>query len=212
MLHDWPDRTRSGRGTPEPASRLEVLHALANPDKRPEPTATEIESPLGTLQLVAAVGWLCMARFIGQDSGLGPDLGRIRLRLGWRFGGAYRGGHGDRGVLDAAAQQLAEYFAQARTEFELPVWAPGRSFDEQVWQELLHIPPGQTRTYGQIAAAIGRPKAAGSVARAVGENSLAIIVPCHRAAASGGRLTNRGLGLWRKRRLLALERGDAPPA
>ena len=212
MLHDGPDRILSGRGTPEPASRLEVLHALANPDTQLEPTAIEIETPLGTLRLAAAAGWLCMAQFIDQDSGLGATLDRIGLLLGWRFGGAYHGGQGDRAVLDAAAQQFAEYFAQARTEFELPVWAPGRSFDEQVWQELLRIPPGQTRTYGQIAAAIGRPRAAGSVAQAVGENRLAIIVPCHRAAASGGRLTNRGLGVWRKRRLLALERGDASPA
>lgn len=211
MLHDLPDNTRSSRGTPEPASRLEVLHALANPDTRLEPSATEIETPVGTLRLAAAVGWLCMEQFIDQDSGLGPALGQIRLRLGWRFGGAYQRGRDDWAILDAAAQQFAEYFAQARTEFELPVWSPGRSFDEQVWQELLHIPPGQTRTYGQIAAAIGRPKAAGSVARAVGENPLAIIVPCHRAAASGGRLTNRGLGLWRKRRLLALECAGAPP-
>jgi AraC family transcriptional regulator of adaptative response/methylated-DNA-[protein]-cysteine methyltransferase len=191
---------------------LEVLRALANPDTQLEPTATEITTPLGTLRLVAAVGWLCMAQFIDQDSGLGAALDRIRLRLGWRFGGAYQRGQGDQAILDAAAQQFAEYFAQARTEFELPVWMPGRSFDEQVWQELLRIPPGQTRTYGQIAAAIGRPRAAGSVARAVGENRLAIIVPCHRAAASGGRLTNRGIGLWRKRRLLALERAGAPPA
>ena len=161
MLHDWPDSTLSGRGTPEPSSRLEVLRALANPDTQLEPTVTEIETALGTLRLAAADGWLCMARFIDQDSGLGPDLGQIRLRLGWRFG-AYQRGQGDQAIFDAAAQQFAEYFAQARTEFELPVWAPGRSFDEQVWQELLRIPPGQTRTYGQIAAAIGRPRAAAS--------------------------------------------------
>ena len=107
---------------------------------------------------------------------------------------------------------MEEYFARTRTEFELPVWAPGRRLEEQVWQESLRIPWGQTRTYGQIAAAIGRPKAIGSVALAVGENRLAIIVPCHRAVASGGRLTNYGVGRWRKRRLLELERAARPTA
>ena len=109
MLHDLPDDTRSGRGTPEPASRWEVLQALANPDTQLEPSATEIETPLGTLRLAAAGGWLCMVQFIDQDSGLGGTLDRIGLLLGWRFGGAYHGGQGDRAVLDAAAQQFAEF-------------------------------------------------------------------------------------------------------
>lgn len=190
----------------------EVLRALADTDATLEPTVTEITTPLGTLRLGAAVGWLCMAEFIDQDSHFGTTWDRIQLRLGWRFGRGYHAAQGDQAVLDAAAQQMEEYFARTRTEFELPVWAPGRRLEEQVWQESLRIPWGQTRTYGQIAAAIGRPKAIGSVALAVGENRLAIIVPCHRAVASGGRLTNYGVGRWRKRRLLELERAARPTA
>ena len=190
----------------------EVLRALADTDAKLEPTVTEITTPLGTLRLGAAVGWLCMAEFIDQDSHFGTTWDRIQLRLGWRYGRGYHAAQGDQAVLDAAAQQMEEYFARTRSEFELPVWAPGRRLEEQVWQELLRIPWGQTRTYAQIGAAIGRPKAIGSVALAVGENRLAIIVPCHRAVATGGRLTNYGVGRWRKRRLLELERAARPTA
>lgn len=103
-----------------------------------------------------------------------------------------------------------EYFAASRTEFELPIWAPGRRLVEQVWQELLSTPRGQLRTFGQIAEAIGRPRATSSVAQAVGQNRLMIIVPCHRAVPADGRLTNLGVGQWAKRRLLELERTGTP--
>ena len=155
---------------------------------------------------------MCLAEFIHQESHWGALCDRIQLRLGWRFGSRYRAGQGDRAVLNAAARQLKEYFAGSRTEFELPVWAPGRRLEEQVWQELLSIPRGQLRTFAQIAEAIGRPRAAGSVAQAVGQNRLMIIVPCHRAVAAGGRLTNLGVGPYGKRRLLELERTGTPIA
>ena len=108
-------------------------------------------------------------------------------------------------MLDDAAAQLVEYFAGNRSGFSLPLWAPGTALQEQVWQELQRIPCGQTCTYGEVAAAIGRPRAARPVGRAVGDNRLAIVIPCHRVVGSGGRLTGYGGGLWRKRHLLELE-------
>ena len=89
MLHDWPDSTRSDRGTPERASRLELLRALVNPDTQLEPTATEIETPLGTLRLAAAVGWLRMAQFHRAAASGGRlsirGLGLWRKRRPWRW-------------------------------------------------------------------------------------------------------------------------------
>ena len=76
----------------------------------------------------------------------------------------------------------------------------------QVWETLLRIPYGQTWSYGQVAAAIDRPRAARPVGQAVGANPIGIIVPCHRVIGAGGALTGFGGGLWRKRRLLTLER------
>ena len=192
------------------SSMDEVLRALADPGSRLEPTVREVASPLGTLRLAAADGWLCLAEFIGSESHWGAAGDLIALRLGWRFGSRYHTDRGDQAVLDAAARQLKEYFAASRTEFELPIWAPGRRLEEQAWQELLRIPRGQLRTFGQIAEAIGRPRAISSVAQAVGQNRLMIIVPCHRAVPADGRLTSLGVGQWAKRRLLELERTGTP--
>ena len=206
MARDEVGGARSVDGASALSSMDEVLRALADPDSRLEPTVREVTSPLGTLRLAAADGWLCLAEFIDSESHWGAACDRIALRLGWRFGSRYHASRGDRAVLDAAARQLEEYFAASRIEFELPVWAPGRRLEEQVWQELLRIPRGQLHTFGQIAEAIGRPRAAGSVAQAVGQNRLMIIIPCHRTVPAGGRLTNLGVGQWAKRRLLELER------
>lgn len=212
MARDEVGSERSRDSASARASMEEVLRALTDPGARLEPTVAEVESPLGTLRLGAAEGWLCLAESIVPDSHWGTVCDGIQLRLGWRFGSGYHEGRGDRAVLDAAARQLEEYFAGSRTEFELPVWAPGRRLEQQVWQELLRIPRGQLRTFAQIATAIGRPLAFSSVAQAVGQNRLLIIIPCHRAVAASGRLTNLGMGQWAKRRLLELERVGTPLA
>ena len=159
----------------------EVLRALADPDSRPEPTVREVTRSLGDATAGRADGWLCLVEFIDSESHWGAVC----------FARATMGRAGDRAVPDAAARQLEEYFAASRTEFELPVSAPGRRLEEQVWQELLPVPHGQLRTFGQIAEAIGRPRAASSVAQAVGQNRLMIIIPCHRAVPADGRLTAR---------------------
>jgi methylated-DNA-[protein]-cysteine S-methyltransferase len=108
-------------------------------------------------------------------------------------------------VLLATADQLREYFAGHRRTFDLPLAPQGTGFQQIVWNALLAIPFGQTRSYGQIAAAIGRPAASRAVGAANGRNPIAIIVPCHRVIGASGDLTGYGGGLPTKRWLLAHE-------
>jgi AraC family transcriptional regulator of adaptative response/methylated-DNA-[protein]-cysteine methyltransferase len=123
----------------------------------------------------------------------------VRRRLGCVFA------PGSTPVLDRLATQLGEYFAGRRRSFEVPMRAPGTPFQERVWRTLGSIPPGETRSYAAMARAIGRPSAVRAVAKANGDNRIAILIPCHRVVGSDGNLTGYGGGLWRKRRLLELE-------
>ena len=109
-------------------------------------------------------------------------------------------------LLAEAQRQLEEYFAGARTSFDLPLAPRGTPFQQAVWGALLDIPYGETRTYGQIAAAVGRPRASRAVGGACHCNPIAIIVPCHRVVGSSGALTGYAGGLDKKSALLALER------
>ena len=91
--------------------------------------------------------------------------------------------------------------------FEVPLNAPGTPFQERVWNELCRIPFGELRSYEQIAVGIGSPKAVRAVGRANGMNRIAIVIPCHRVVGKDGTPTGYGGGIWRKQRLLDLERG-----
>ena len=102
-------------------------------------------------------------------------------------------------------RQLAEYFAGERREFDLALAPQGTPFERAVWGELLKIPFGETRTYGEIAETLGRPGAARAVGRANSANPIPIVVPCHRVIGSDGSLTGFGGGLDAKSRLLELE-------
>jgi len=108
-------------------------------------------------------------------------------------------------LVDAAVEQLAQYFAGERLSFDLPLALPGTPFQQRVWRQLLLIPFGLSTTYGAIATAIGRPRGARAVGRAVGRNPLSIIVPCHRVIGAAGDLRGYGGGLWRKAWLLRHE-------
>jgi methylated-DNA-[protein]-cysteine S-methyltransferase len=112
----------------------------------------------------------------------------------------------DEGFADAR-EQLGEYFAGARTCFDLPLVLNGDAFQALVWAELQRIPYGETVSYGDIAREIGRPQAARAVGLANGQNPIAVIVPCHRVIGADGSLTGYGGGLERKRLLLDLEQG-----
>jgi methylated-DNA-[protein]-cysteine S-methyltransferase len=108
-------------------------------------------------------------------------------------------------VLSVAAEQLHEYFAGERREFDLPTSAQGDPFQERVWAMLREIPFGETVTYGELAERIGSRALARKVGQAVGYNPLSIIVPCHRVVGKDGKLTGYAGGLKRKQFLLDLE-------
>lgn len=108
-------------------------------------------------------------------------------------------------LLDAAEAQLREYFAGARRTFDLPLAPHGTAFQQRVWTALRAIPYGETRTYGELAAAIGSPNASRAVGMANHRNPIPIIIPCHRVICANGTLTGYAGGLEIKRKLLALE-------
>lgn len=108
-------------------------------------------------------------------------------------------------VLDAAKEQLMEYFAGSRKTFDLPLNSGGTAFQKRVWQALTQIPYGETETYGQLAARIDAPKAARAVGQANNRNPIPIVIPCHRVIGANGSLVGYSDGVDIKRRLLELE-------
>ncbi len=111
----------------------------------------------------------------------------------------------DTPLLLEAKRQLEEYFAGLRASFSLPLNPQGTAFQKKVWQQLEAIPYGQTRTYGQIAAAVGQPTASRAVGGANHNNPIAIVIPCHRVIGANGKLTGYAGGLDIKEKLLRLE-------
>ena len=110
---------------------------------------------------------------------------------------------------DALAGELREYFAGTRTAFTARIVQRGSPFSTAVWAALCEIPCGETRSYGELAAHLGRPSAVRAVARANGANQVAILVPCHRVIGADGTLVGYGGKLWRKQWLLDHERKSA---
>ena len=111
----------------------------------------------------------------------------------------------DDALLQRAASQLRAYFNGERSGFDVPLDPRGTAFQRGVWQALQAIPAGSTRSYGQIASALGAAKAVRAVGGAVGRNPLSVVVPCHRVVGGDGSLTGYAGGVDRKRALLALE-------
>lgn len=118
-----------------------------------------------------------------------------------------RGREEESPLLRAARTQLLEYLSGARRSFDLPLDPAGTDFQRSVWEALRAIPYGQTRTYGEIAAAVGRPRAVRAVGQANHVNPLPIFIPCHRVVGKNGALTGYAGGLDLKGALLALESG-----
>lgn len=110
-----------------------------------------------------------------------------------------------RGPVAQAARQLREYFAGARTEFDLPLAPEGTEFQRSVWRRLQEIPYGETISYGELARRVGNPKASRAVGAANGQNPIPIVIPCHRVIGANGKLTGFGGGLPTKEALLTLE-------
>lgn len=132
-----------------------------------------------------------------------PALTREVEELQSRHGYVVAPGHN--APLRQIEEQLDEYFAGTRSAFSVPLHLPGSAFDQQVWEQLLQIPYGQTSTYGAIASRLGKPGASRAVGLANGHNRLSIVVPCHRVIGADGSLTGYGGGQPRKAFLLRLE-------
>src|SRR3954466_1205616 len=154
-----------------------------------------MDSPVGLLTLAGKDGRLMHLRMVDQTYEPSHD--------GWEP---------DDDAFPDAVEQLEAYFAGDRTDFELELDMVGTQFQRRVWNALLTIPYGETRSYGEIARQIGSPGAFRAVGLANGHNPIGIIVPCHRVVGSNGSLTGYGGGLDRKRALLELEKSRTAPA
>lgn len=156
-----------------------------------------VDSPIGALRLAATergLAYLALPRTSGR--GLAGWLARHApdARREQAFA-----------PLRDAVRQLVEYLEGKRTRFELPLDLRGTPFQRGVWEALLAIGYGETRSYAEVARAVGAPAAVRAVGTANGANPVPLVVPCHRVIASGGKLGGYGGGLELKRRLLAME-------
>lgn len=155
----------------------------------------EWKSPLGTLTLESDGEALTRIRLPEEEYENDSDVDRVRKPALFR---------------DTAAQ-LKEYFAGARTTFDLPLNPTGTVFQNRVWNELFKIPHGETISYTELAERVGRPGSHRAVGAANGRNPLPIVIPCHRVIGKSGKLTGYAGGLEAKQKLLELE-GALEPA
>jgi methylated-DNA-[protein]-cysteine S-methyltransferase len=161
---------------------------------------TVVDSPLGDLTLVADEASGALRALYMVEHRHAPDPSTFGDRLA---------GDDERRVFGPVVEQLGEYFAGERRTFDLATAPAGTPFQLAVWERLRAIPYGETRTYGELAAEIGNPKAVRAVGLANGRNPLSIVVPCHRVIGANGAMTGFGGGIERKEFLLALEGGAA---
>ena len=164
-----------------------------------------IPTPLGDMLAVSSQHELHLLEFFDRKA-LPGELSRLEKSVGGRLG---------IGPTEPSAQieaELGNFFAGKGAEFSTPLAYHGSAFSIAVWDTLREIPPGQTRSYSDIARRIGQPTATRAVARANGLNQLALVVPCHRVIGADGSLTGYGGGLWRKQKLLEIERDYAVAA
>jgi len=160
---------------------------------------TRILTPLGPLLAGATDEGICLLEFIDRRM-----LETQLRRLGKRLNSECVPGFSKH--FDRLNEQLQEYFSGKRKEFDLPLVLPGTPFQQRVWAGLRTIPYGSTRSYREQAEALGLASAVRAVAKANGDNRIAIVIPCHRIIGADGELVGYGGGLWRKRFLLNLEK------
>jgi methylated-DNA-[protein]-cysteine S-methyltransferase len=161
-----------------------------------ETVRKDVDSPVGCITLLAS------------DAGLQAVLWEPHRRLVGKGLDAIVVDEAH-GVIVEAERQLGEYFEGARTVFDVPLDLQGTDFQKRVWAQLLEIPYGETRSYGDLARALGDPQMAQAVGAANGNNPISIVVPCHRVVGASGALTGYAGGVDVKAKLLALERKHA---
>jgi AraC family transcriptional regulator of adaptative response/methylated-DNA-[protein]-cysteine methyltransferase len=162
-------------------------------------TAAWFETPLGPMLAIGGDAGLELLEFVDRRA-LETELRELRRTFGTAI---VPGSHP---VLQRTADQLREYFAGTRREFEIPLSRRGSPFQLKAWQALCGIPYGETSSYTAMAREVGSPAAVRAIGRANGQNRIAIVIPCHRVIRSDGSLCGYGGGRWRKQWLLDHER------
>ncbi|RUT26646.1 bifunctional transcriptional activator/DNA repair enzyme protein Ada [Asaia sp. W19] len=160
--------------------------------------ASWIATPLGDMLAVSSARHLHLLEFIDRKA-LPRELTVLQVALKSPLG------LGRTEVTEQAREELDAYFSGRCARFETPLAPQGSTFTRRVHRALQAIPAGETRSYGELARAIGHPGAVRAVARANGANCIALMIPCHRVIGSDGSLTGYGGGLWRKQRLIEIE-------
>jgi AraC family transcriptional regulator of adaptative response/methylated-DNA-[protein]-cysteine methyltransferase len=159
-----------------------------------------IESPLGPLVIAANDSGLCLLEFTDRER-LEAQFNTLKKVFSCAIV------PGDNEYLMELRKQLQSYFEGKLREFSIPLVYPGSPYQVRVWNELLRIPYGETWSYEELARRIGSESGQRAVGHANGMNRIAIVIPCHRVVNKDGKLGGYGGGLWRKERLLELERG-----
>ena len=157
-----------------------------------------ILTPVGEMVAAATKTHLVLFEFAHRRM-LPVQLQRLEAAVGAKLVA------GESAIIVQLRRELDEYFRGARREFTIPLYAPGTPFQMKVWNELLRIPVGTTTSYARVASAIGQPNAVRAVARANGDNRIAILIPCHRVIGSDGSLTGTVADCREKKKLLDLE-------
>ena len=157
--------------------------------------ARQIHTPLGAMICVTDADRLHLLEFAERPE-LPAEMRRLAKSAKTRIA------PGRNALADLTETQLAAYFAGQSCAFDLPLALSGTDFQRLVWRELIRIPAGQTVSYSELAARIGRPDAVRAVAAANGATRFAVIVPCHRVLGADGSLTGYAGGLWRKKALI----------
>ncbi len=161
---------------------------------------TWMETPIGPMIAGATSEGVCLLEFSDRRM-LETQFKTIRRRFKLPLvPGPHR-------WLSELQTELSEYFKGSRRRFDVPLDYPGTEFERRVWERLLKIPYGETRSYEDLARDLGNPRSQRAVGRANGMNRVAIVIPCHRVINKDGKLGGYGGGLWRKQRLLELETG-----
>ncbi|WP_332020969.1 bifunctional transcriptional activator/DNA repair enzyme AdaA [Kaistella sp.] len=158
-----------------------------------------IETPLGTMVACADENGICMLEFSDRKA-LPTELKEISKHFNANII------QGENPNFKTLEKELAEYFEGTRKDFTVPLSPVGTDFQKSVWEVLRKIPYGTTRSYQEQANVLGNPKAVRAVANANGLNKISIIIPCHRVIGTNGTLTGYGGGIWRKQKLLELEK------
>jgi AraC family transcriptional regulator of adaptative response/methylated-DNA-[protein]-cysteine methyltransferase len=164
---------------------------------------TWLETPLGPMVAGANRDGVCLLEFTDRRM-LETQFVTVRTR----FRSSVVPGTNEH--LERLKHELSTYFAAQLIRFSIPLVYPGTPFEQRVWNELLSIPYGQTRSYEELADAVGVPGAARAVGAANGRNRISIVIPCHRVINKNGELSGYGGGVWRKRLLLESERTRTP--